>query len=247
MAAVFANFCPDYLTTDADSYGDLVDTAIHEIMHGLFFTSDLFQYYIDSDGNALGESAVTDGSQIISSNVVTKAQEQFDCTSVTGAALENEGGSGTSGSHWEMRLFHDEMMVGSSGSQRSSLSSMTLALAQDSGWYTPNYDNAMHLAWGYKEGCSFATATTSCGTTTDPLGDYFCSSSDADAEFTCSTNDKHLGYCAELTLADGCSTRMAFSNTHCDDASHARDVYGYHYGADGRCLPNSLEDIGCYQ
>ncbi len=38
---------------------------------------------------------------------------------------------------------------------------MTLALFEDSGWYTPNYTMANRYSygrdWGYKQGCAFTT------------------------------------------------------------------------------------------
>lgn len=59
----------------------------------------------------------------------------FDCDTLDGAKLEDEGGSGTAGSHWESRMFMGEIMVGkSAASSRDVLSNVTLALAEDSGW-----------------------------------------------------------------------------------------------------------------
>lgn len=60
----------------------------------------------------------------------------FGCDNLDGAHLEDEGGSGTAGSHWESRLFMGEIMVGNSlASSRDTLSNITMALAEDSGWY----------------------------------------------------------------------------------------------------------------
>ncbi|KAG6503327.1 hypothetical protein ZIOFF_035638 [Zingiber officinale] len=52
----------------------------------------------------------------------------------TGLELEDGGGRGTVGSHWEKRLLMNEIMTGSVDT-RSVVSEMTLALLEDSGWY----------------------------------------------------------------------------------------------------------------
>ena len=41
--------------------------------------------------------------------VVEYAREYFDCNNLTGVELENQGGSGTQGSHWERRILGDEV------------------------------------------------------------------------------------------------------------------------------------------
>ena len=40
------------------------------------------------------------------------ARNHFDCPKLEGAPLEDGGGAGTGGAHWEMRLFRDEYMTG---------------------------------------------------------------------------------------------------------------------------------------
>lgn len=37
--------------------------------------------------------------------VISAVREHLQCTSLTGAELEDDGGGGTAGSHWEQRLF----------------------------------------------------------------------------------------------------------------------------------------------
>lgn len=81
-------------------------------------------------------------------------REHFDCSVASGAPLEGNGGQATSGSHWEASIFQSEIMIGASaGIQRRSVSPMTLGLAQDSGWYVPNWDAVGFLRHGHKAGC----------------------------------------------------------------------------------------------
>jgi hypothetical protein len=51
----------------------------------------------------------------VSSNVLnvepltSYLKEYFNCPSLTGAVLENEGTASSAGSHWERRLFYNEV------------------------------------------------------------------------------------------------------------------------------------------
>ena len=72
----------------------------------------------------------------------------------TGLELEDGGGRGTAGSHWEKRLLMNEIMTGSVDT-RSVVSAMTLALLEDSGWYKANYSMAEQLDWGRDQGVDF--------------------------------------------------------------------------------------------
>ena len=52
--------------------------------------------------------------------------------------LEDNGGWGTAGSHWERVSFGNEAMTGSEFID-SVVSIFTLKLLEGSGWYLPNY------------------------------------------------------------------------------------------------------------
>lgn len=62
------------------------------------------------------------------------AAKYFNCSSVSGVELENEGTSGSAGAHWERVLLFNEMMTASSFDY-SSFSEFSFALLIDSGWY----------------------------------------------------------------------------------------------------------------
>lgn len=79
--------------------------------------------------------------------VLAAVQQHFGCNNVTGGELENYGGSGTSGSHWEKRAFFNEYMTGTS-SKHPVYSNITLALFHDMGWYNVNFSMAQTLVWG---------------------------------------------------------------------------------------------------
>ena len=51
-----------------------------------------------------------------------------------GVELENDGGSGSAGSHWERVALYDEYMTAQLMPEMK-VSKFTLSLLQDSGWY----------------------------------------------------------------------------------------------------------------
>ena len=74
---------------------------------------------------------------------------------MTGAELEDQGEEGTALTHWEKRLFENEAMTGTH-TQNPIYSRITMALMEDTGWYSPNYAMAEDLKWGRGLGCDFA-------------------------------------------------------------------------------------------
>lgn len=176
--AGYINFCPrgtaSYMSEHASTG---LSTTMHEITHALVFSSTLYQYYRNWDtGKLRGLSNVvkdytvkTDSlnmratgkvKRIITPGVVAATRAHYGCSSLTGAALENNGGSGTAGSHWEKRALMTEYMTsgGSSEITGAFVSPISLALFQDSGWYRVSMKSADLNLWGYKAGCSFANA-----------------------------------------------------------------------------------------
>ncbi|GER37605.1 metalloendopeptidase / zinc ion binding protein [Striga asiatica] len=192
----------------------------------------------------------------------------------TGLELEDGGGRGTSGSHWEKRLLMNEIMTGSVDT-RSVVSRMTLALLEDSGWYRANYSMADHLEWGRNQGTEFVTS--SCN---QWKGAYHCNSTQFSG---CTYNREAEGYCpivsysgdlpkwaqyfpqpnkgGQSSLADYCTYFLAYSDGSCTDTNSARApdrMLGEVRGSDSRCMASSLvrsgfvrgsttQGNGCYQ
>ena len=80
--------------------------------------------------------------------VTRAARLHFGCNSLIGAPLEDGGGAGTAMSHWEMRAFRDEYMVGSSSPGKRTFSAISAALFADSGWYDVDEALVEPLPWG---------------------------------------------------------------------------------------------------
>ena len=92
---------------------------------------------------------------MVTPRVKEEAQRHFNCSTLEGAELENQGGEGTALAHWEKRLFENEAMTGVF-TQNTVFSRVTLALMEDTGWYLVNYEMADPLRWGRNLGCLFA-------------------------------------------------------------------------------------------
>lgn len=93
---------------------------------------------------------------LVTPTVVREVRAHFNCNTLEGAELEDQGHDGTSMTHWEKRLFENEAMTGTH-THRSVYSRLTLAALQDTGWYVANFSVAERLYWGKDLGCDFAT------------------------------------------------------------------------------------------
>ena len=94
---------------------------------------------------------------IVTPKVRAIARNQFNCQNLTGAPLENQPTRAESctGDHWDERLFYPEAMSGVISPTTNIMSSLTLALYEDSGWYLANYTNSRMSPWGLGAGCGF--------------------------------------------------------------------------------------------
>jgi hypothetical protein len=150
----------DFTKTNAMLYFTLL--TIHEVNHIFSMNSDLFEYFIDSNGNPIPKekvvtTSVINGesrSLIITPKVVQAARKYFGCDTMMGVELENQGGSGTKGSHWESRVMLGDFMIGESYAENV-VSEISLALMEDSGWYQVNYYTGGLFRYGKKQGCEF--------------------------------------------------------------------------------------------
>lgn len=93
---------------------------------------------------------------MVTPRVVKEVREHFNCSTLEGAELEDQGEEGTVLTHWEKRVFENEAMTGTH-TQNPVYSRLTLALMEDTGWYSANYSMAQPLAWGKSLGCDFVT------------------------------------------------------------------------------------------
>jgi hypothetical protein len=144
---------------------------------------------------------------LVTPTVVSVARQHFGCPTLAGVEVEDDGGQGSVGSHWEERQMMSEYMVAASNAEglRIVKSNLTLALLQDSGWYKADYAAADILRWGYRQGCQFLN---SCGSQSS-IG--WCS---IQSNLQCSFDRSGIGNCSKSDYyMDGCPVTRNYWRT----------------------------------
>ena len=123
----------------------------HEITHILIFEPKLLSFF-----GAIKKEKIDDEVKyyITSPKALEMARFHFGCESLEGIPLEDQGGEGSIGSHWEGRYMLGDYMV-SINYQENTISDITLALFEDSGWYRVNYYTGGLFRFGKNKGCEF--------------------------------------------------------------------------------------------
>ena len=97
-------------------------TALHELIHILGFASDMYTNFIDPStgqrytaSNQFTETRTFNGvtktiAKLRFPTALTAARQYFNCSTLNGVELEETGGAGTAGSHWDQRILLDDVM-----------------------------------------------------------------------------------------------------------------------------------------
>uniref|UniRef100_A0A2K5C0P9 Leishmanolysin-like peptidase n=1 Tax=Aotus nancymaae TaxID=37293 RepID=A0A2K5C0P9_AOTNA len=208
-------YCAQHLTGPSLSHSDIVMVTIHELLHALGFSGQLFKKWRDCpSGFSVRENCST-------RQQVTRQDEWGQLLLTTPAAslslakhlgvpgaslgvpLEEE--EGPLSSHWEARLLQGSLMTATfDGAQRTRLDPITLAAFEDSGWYQVNHSAAEELLWGQGSGLEFGLVTT-CGTGSS---DFFCTGSGLGCHYL------HLdkGSCSSDPMMEGCRMYKPLAN-----------------------------------
>ncbi|EGR28962.1 leishmanolysin family protein, putative [Ichthyophthirius multifiliis] len=150
------------INDDNESFENDVETTVHEIIHILGFSGFQMQLWIDPDtGKYYGQYGLHKITRdviyrglktqiVFSKNILLTARKYYNCPTMEGMQLENEGGAGSLGSHWEQLIVQNEMMMSSEVITDAQLSVHTIALLD---WLSKQM--ADNLYWGKGKGCSF--------------------------------------------------------------------------------------------
>ena len=141
----------DLDTNNYDSKDFLEKLLLHELSHVLCFHPIYFEKL------NLIKNETKNGrnhSYINSPKVLEKARIHFNCKDIKGIQLEDQGGEGSGGSHWEARYMLGDYMI-STDYHEVVLSDITLALFEDTGFYKVNYFTGGLFRFGKNQGCSF--------------------------------------------------------------------------------------------
>lgn len=171
-------------------------TFAHEFTHILGFSNDLFGYYTDLKTgakltNVVGQSTIgglksSTYNIITIPDVVNYARSYFNCPTLPGVPLENEGGEGTAGSHWEKTFLPHEYMNPTTANP-GIISEFTFSLLRGSGWYRTMTGGSQRFDWGQGSGCGYFNhcPPSHQGTCTDSQVGFATCSADYDAKALC--------------------------------------------------------------
>lgn len=155
--------------------------------------------------------------------------------------MEDGGGSGSVGAHFEKLVFGDDTMV-SDDTTDAKYGPMSLAVGKDSGWYEIDSQMGEHYFWGKDEGCHIFENTCSTVNVSE-----FCSTAGLNR---CSDNHIYQTSCSQTTFTGSCKINL---NVLSCKKHHTPSQNIYHFGNDAMCLNTKLtsgsmaEFAGCYK
>lgn len=228
-------------------------TILHEIHHILIMSPDLWVNFYHTTGNPVknvtvsSKSGTTTQLMVVTPSVINYGKTHFSCSTFQGIPMENEGGSGSAGTHWEKLYLGNEIMT-SQMTGKPVYSAFTFALMQDSGWYNVDTSKSEPLLWGRNQGCGFLDF--SCSTQYSE----FCSKPTpglASSYNYCSRDFTSKTYCVATDFTDNCYIKEYMKNYNCNQADPDFDQTTIYEqpGANSRCFItnyNSRNLPGCY-
>jgi len=201
-------------------------TTLHEMSHALGFTSGMYKHYIDSRGKPLKN--IISYQQLYGKNVTvlnvepltSKLKAHFGCSNITGALMEDEGSSGSVGSHFERRLFMYELMTANVMEDKR-ISQFTLALLEGTGWYVVNYNNTDPFYAGAGQGCSYyyGKSTITNGVATFP---EYCASNGTRG---CGATGRAGAVCSPDKYSNDCSYPISQFQLDCRNPNASQFAY----------------------
>eukprot|EP00825_Cyclidium_porcatum_P003294 TRINITY_DN1152_c0_g1_i4.p1 TRINITY_DN1152_c0_g1~~TRINITY_DN1152_c0_g1_i4.p1 ORF type:complete len:1226 (-),score=102.03 TRINITY_DN1152_c0_g1_i4:99-3776(-) len=206
--------------TDTLEFKNYVQTSIHEITHVLGFSSSLYSYWRDRTNSFSTYSGLTSTitlrgmttTLLKSPTILSFAKSYYGCSSLTGMYIENQGGSGSAGSHWEVLISYGENMNAQVIPTNGILSQFTLSLLYDTGWYDVDFTLAEYIGWGKGKGCDFIN--NGCNSTTS-YEEFNLNQANK-----CTYDRIAYGYPYMHPFADYCYITSAYSNTFCTFSSN---------------------------
>ena len=142
----------DYSKKKSQEYFQAI--VFHEFTHILGFSIHAFENYYHNVFSQVDDFGVM-RTYINSEKVLAVARKYFNCPDLNGVELEESGGQGTAGSHWEARILLGDYMNGYAYTEEMVISEFTLALLEDTGYYKANYYTGGLMRYGKNKGCEF--------------------------------------------------------------------------------------------
>lgn len=210
-------------------------TFAHEFTHILGFSDSLFNFYVVPGttrrrGRNGVISPITIGSEtfngIILPEVITFARAFYNCPTLQAVPLENNGGSGSAGSHWE-KLFLPLEFMNPTVENPGILSPFTFNLLQGSGWYQVDMSAAQFYDIGQGSGCDHFRFC--------PAGSGYCDARLA-GQTVCSISFTARGVCnIDTRFSSGCALQRPQQHS-CLVRGVFTPMAGEVYGPGSRCF-----------
>ena len=128
-----------------EEFENIFEVTIHEMFHVFGVSGSALNYWINpSNPSAFSGKPNISGSKTIrgkttsyltTPNLVNLAKTHYNCPSISIFPFENDGGSGTLGSHPETTAIGNDIMVGAASPTTGVYSKFTLAILADTNWY----------------------------------------------------------------------------------------------------------------
>jgi len=154
--------------------------------------------------------------------------------------MEDDGGAGTEGSHFERRHFLYETMTSGVIHGRR-ISEFSFAVLEGSGWYMPNYTYAEPFFFGQGQGCNFLYQE--CTASTFNFDDFCTGSSRG-----CTQVGRGGGVCSSDTRSEGCKYNIPNVDYDCESADAVdnsrlptKEVFGREAGS--KCFNGNLTTL----
>lgn len=186
-------------------------TFVHEFYHIVVFNNQLYEKFVGSDLKPVGrasfvaENIPLNGIRMgyIGTNVLAYAKEYTNFPGLTHVLMENNGGAGSAGSHWEHMYWSTEFMS-PTDTTPSMHTKLSFAMAIDSGWF--EIDENYMEKYSYLHGAGYNFQTGACPTTAAEFAKLpgLCPAADAGKK-GCSPDLRFKSECyTDTTYSEGC-------------------------------------------
>jgi len=188
--------------------------------------------------------------EIVTPTVRQVVRNHFDCQSLRGARLDRGGKSSSCfGDFFDTRYHFDEdfTLSGGSADMAHSLSPLTLALLEDSGWYQANFALSTTPLFGRGAGCGFVKSDCLSGSEDVPgySRGFFC----GDVSFGrhqplgCDYTHNHKADCAATAGIDANCPMRKENIVSCVDESHSPSLAGELFSDNSRCFETNVNAV----
>ena len=247
-----------HLKTSSPHITRLYETLLHEFCHILAMSPNLYNKYNTSGPKYTKETQKIETTpnkfkkvqvyKMITPKLLAAAKSHFNCDTLTGVYLENEGQSASAGVHFEKAHYGNELMTAQDVG-RPAFSKITLSLFEDTGWYKVDFLLADGLVWGRGQGCGFAV-DHGCSVAFEE----FCA---VEGAYGCSRDYLVKTKCTKTVFSDSCLVKDFFHSHVCKNRLFFHHTSYYkgeksfeEPGEFSRCFETKLGNfnrVGCFK